>query len=54
MTEKEYWQERCFLAEDFITKSPCDNDIFPAQLEAYNKWCDFIENELINDLRKDK
>ena len=33
-----YWKERCLLAEDYISKSPCDPDITPEQLEAYNEW----------------
>jgi len=34
----DYWQKRCEAAEAFIEESPCDPDIYPAQLEAYHKW----------------
>jgi len=33
-----YWKSRCKLAEKFISESPCDPDIYPEQMKAYNKW----------------
>lgn len=36
--EKDYWYNRCFCAENFITESPCDPDIKPKQIDAYNIW----------------
>jgi len=38
----EYWKERCELAEDFISESPCDPDINEYQAKAYTKWQRFI------------
>lgn len=34
----EYWKKRCLAAEKFINESPCDPDIYPEQIEAYNNW----------------
>lgn len=39
--EAVYWQERCLLAEDYISESPCDPDIYEDQLKAYWLWMDF-------------
>lgn len=36
--ELAYWKKRCELAEAYINESPCDPDIFPKQLRAWNKW----------------
>ena len=36
--ELEYWKKRCELAEDYISKSPCDPDIYVEQMDAYNEW----------------
>lgn len=33
-----YWVERCKRAEKFIEESPCDPDINPEQMVAYQKW----------------
>jgi len=33
-----YFVKRCALAEDYISKTPCDPDISSLQLEAYHKW----------------
>jgi hypothetical protein len=39
MTElKDYWYNRCYQAEFFIDKSPCDPDITQEQIEAYRLW----------------
>jgi len=35
------WKNRCLLAEEYISESPCDPDIYPEQLEAYEKWQEF-------------
>ena len=39
--DKAYWKERCQLAEKYIEESPCDPDIYQAQLDAYWKWKNF-------------
>lgn len=36
--EKDYWHNRCLLAEDYIQKCLCDPDIYPRQAAAYKKW----------------
>ena len=41
----EYWKHRCLAAEHFIEESPCDPDIYPQQIEAYNEWQKWIEDE---------
>ena len=41
----EYWKHRCLAAEQFIEESPCDPDIYPKQIEAYNEWQKWVENE---------
>ena len=41
----EYWKHRCLAAENFIEESPCDPDIYPKQIEAYNEWQKWVENE---------
>lgn len=33
-----YWKKRCDAAEKYIEESPCDPDIYPAQLVAYQEW----------------
>ena len=42
---KKYWIERCLAAEKYIDESPCDPDIYPKQLEAYNIWIKIREIE---------
>ena len=41
----EYWKHRCLAAEHFIEESPCDPDIYPKQIEAYNEWQKWVEDE---------
>lgn len=41
----EYWKHRCLAAEHFIEESPCDPDIYPQQIEAYNEWQKWVEDE---------
>ena len=41
----EYWKHRCLAAENFIEESPCDPDIYPKQIDAYNEWQKWVENE---------
>ena len=41
----EYWKHRCLAAEQFIEESPCDPDIYPKQIEAYNEWQKWVEDE---------
>ena len=41
----EYWVKRCLAAEDYISKSPCDPDIYPDQIEAYGIWQDIKNGE---------
>lgn len=41
----EYWKHRCLAAEKFIEESPCDPDIYPSQMDAYNEWQKWIEDE---------
>ena len=41
----EYWKNRCLAAEHFIEESPCDPDIYPQQIEAYNEWQKWVEDE---------
>ena len=41
----EYWKNRCLAAEHFIEESPCDPDIYPNQIEAYNEWQKWVEDE---------
>lgn len=40
-----YWKKRCELAEVFIYESPCDPDITNEQIEAYNNWKNFKDND---------
>lgn len=35
---KDYWYNRCYQAENFIEKSPCDPDITAEQIEAHKIW----------------
>lgn len=35
---KTYWQVRCEAAENYIEETPCDPDIYPKQIEAYQHW----------------
>ena len=37
----EYWKKRCELAEAYIERCPCDNDIYEEQLNAWDNWCEF-------------
>lgn len=39
-----YWEQRCFLAEKCIEESPCDPDITKSQIEAFDAYRVFIEN----------
>jgi hypothetical protein len=41
--DKKKWKERCEAAEDYISKSPCDPDIYPEQSIAYEKWQSLIQ-----------
>lgn len=41
----EYWKHRCLAAEQFIEESPCDPDIYPKQIESYNEWQKWVEDE---------
>jgi len=41
----EYWKHRCLAAEQFIEESPCDPDIYPEQIESYNEWQKWVEDE---------
>jgi hypothetical protein len=41
----EYWKNRCLAAEHFIDESPCDPDIYQKQMEAYNEWQKWVEDE---------
>lgn len=41
LKERDYWRERCELAEKYIKESPCDPDIYPDQLQAYQEWKEF-------------
>ena len=41
----EYWKHRCLAAEHFIEESPCDPDIYPKQIDAYNEWQKWVEDE---------
>ena len=41
----EYWKHRCLAAEHFIEETPCDPDIYPEQINAYNEWQKWVENE---------
>ena len=34
----DYWQSKCLAAEEYIQETPCDPDILPLQVMAYNKW----------------
>jgi hypothetical protein len=36
--EKDYWYNRCYHAEQFIEKSPCDPDIYDEQIIAHQQW----------------
>jgi hypothetical protein len=36
-----YWKTRCLLAEKYIEESPCESDIYDAQIKAYDKWQEF-------------
>jgi len=38
----EYWKRRCLLAEKINEVSPCDPDMTKQQIEAINKYNDFI------------
>lgn len=38
----EYWKKRCELAEKCLKESPCDPDITKAQIEAHQKYNDFL------------
>ena len=42
--ELDYWKTRCELAEKFIEESPCDVDITPNQLKAWNEYQQFKTN----------
>ena len=44
--EKDYWHNRCLLAEDYIQKCPCDPDIYPHQAAAYKKWQEFKNKQV--------
>ena len=41
----EYWKHRCLAAERFIEESPCDLDIYPEQMDAYNEWQKLMKDE---------
>ena len=41
----EYWKHRCLAAERFIEESPCDPDIYPEQMDAYNEWQKLVKDE---------
>jgi|688.fasta_scaffold487194_2 hypothetical protein len=43
-----YWKERCLVAERFINLSPCDHDIYPDQLIAYNEWIELVNKQITN------
>ena len=43
-----YWKERCLAAEKFIDLSPCDPDIYPDQLIAYNEWIELVNKQITN------
>ena len=36
--ELEYWKKRCELAEDYISKSPCDPDTYVEQMDVHHEW----------------
>jgi len=33
-----WWMYRCLCAEKYIELSPCDPDIKPEQMKAYEEW----------------
>ncbi len=41
--DADYWSERCKLAETCNEESPCDPDITSEQIEAWNKYHNFIK-----------
>lgn len=43
MPQCDYWEKRCALAENYISLSPCDPDIYEEQFEAYKEWNKFKE-----------
>lgn len=42
-----YWKTRCELAEAFIKASPCDPDITSKQIEAYQKYMQFLKDDTL-------
>jgi hypothetical protein len=45
-SNNDYWKKRCELAEDYISKTPCDPDIYDDQLNSYKNWMEIKNNEL--------
>ena len=43
LNEKNYWKNRCLLAEVYIKESPCDPDITTKQLDAYIEWNEAVK-----------
>ena len=41
--DADYWSERCKHAENIWKKSPCDPDITDEQIEAHNRYHNFIK-----------
>ena len=55
----EFWEQRALLAESIINQSPCDPDITPGQIEAWEKYEKFMEDNYpkfntINDIKISK